>query len=182
MVPTVCWVLLCCLYIKFMQRPIKWLMGFDCQINVLRHFRTTPNGWTTLTTGLECLVGEGLGLQRCFFSSLWRGRIIYLGNEVSFFTQSSQNLIINLYNLKFKHPKPTIDVPTKYFVSYVFFLCAGQSLNIGTVLRRAFKDVESFNAFSSPVRHTMPLSHVPFASYPQKASFICHRFYSQGLT
>lgn len=68
---TICWVLLYCMYIKFMQRPIKWLMGFDCQINEPWHIRRSPNGWTTSATELS----EGGGCSG-----------IHLRNEVSFFS------------------------------------------------------------------------------------------------
>lgn len=145
----------CCLYIKFMQGAIKWLMGFDCQINMLWHFRRTPNRRTSPTTGLECLI-EG-GLQRCFFSSSLRGRIIYLRNEISFLTQSwlsSQNLVLSLNNLKFEHPKPTINAPTKYIVSHALEQSCGEHSKTWTPSTRSHLQVViQCHLVTRPSRH-----------------------------
>lgn len=82
---TICWVLLYCMYIKFMQRPIKWLMGFDCRGNELWQMRRCPNGWTTSATEPECLMKGDVALRLGSRSAssaavlcLQRGRTVYL--------------------------------------------------------------------------------------------------------
>lgn len=104
---TIWWVLPNCMYIKFMQRPIKWLMGFDCRGNEPWQMRRHPNEWTTSATEPESLM-EGDRTLRLYSKSassaaivyLQRWRIIYLTGTKSqsqFYSQFKFIYICTLY-------------------------------------------------------------------------------------
>lgn len=83
---TICWALPYCMYIKFMRRPIKWLMEFDCWGNEPWQMKGCPNGWTTSATEPERLM-EGDGTCRlCSKSASWAAIFCLHGGRISYLT------------------------------------------------------------------------------------------------